>query len=118
MPYPHAIRLRGPWQLEPLARYVLTAKGSIESLDDLPAPCRTTVPSDWGSLLGDDFRGRVRYRRSFNAPPSLDPHERIWLVVEGVDARGTISLNDTPLCNVLGYALVAEFDITSLVAPR
>lgn len=118
MPYPHAIRLRGPWQLEPLARYVLTSAGCVESTSNLPHPCRTTVPSDWGELLGNDFRGRVRYRRTFNPPPSLDPHERIWLVVEGVDARGTVSLNGIPLGSVPGYAIAANFDATPLIQAR
>jgi beta-galactosidase/beta-glucuronidase len=118
MPYPHAIRLRGPWQLEPLARYVLSAEGCVESADNLPTACRTTVPADWGSLLGDDFRGRVRYRRTFNPPPSLHAHERIWLVVEGVDARGTVALNGMSLGQVPGYAIVANFDVTSLISSR
>ena len=118
MPYPHTIRLRGPWQFEPLVRYALTADGTIESLDDVPPPGRVTVPCDWGDSLGHDFRGRVRYRRSFNPPGSLDAHERVWLVVTGADARGDVSLNATRLGEVRGYAIGASFDITALVAAR
>jgi hypothetical protein len=119
MPYPHAIRLRGPWQFEPLARSLLASNGQIlERTDDLPPAGRGTVPSDWGSTLGTAFRGRVAYRRSFNPPGSLDPHERLWLVVEGVDARGVVSLNGRRLGEVPGYAIWSGFEITRLVGPR
>ncbi|MGH7140127.1 MAG: glycosyl hydrolase 2 galactose-binding domain-containing protein, partial [Pirellulales bacterium] len=119
MPYPHAIRLRGPWQLEPLRRYLTAADGSVvESQEDLPPPCRTTVPSDWGDVLGRDFRGRARYRRSFQSPPPLDPHERVWLVVEGVDAQGAVALNGRLLGEIPGYALGRSFDVTSLLSSR
>jgi hypothetical protein len=118
MPYPHTIRLRGPWQVEPLARGIVANGRLIERDDNLPAAGRGTVPSDWGDLLGKDFRGRVRYRRSFNPPGALDSHERLWLVVEGVDARGCLSLNGVPLGEVHGYALWASFDVTSVVSRR
>jgi hypothetical protein len=68
--------------------------------------------------LGAGFRGVVRYSRRFNPPASLDAHERLWLVVDGVDARGTVSLNGTRLGEVEGYAVQTSFDITSLVAAR
>jgi len=118
MAYPHAIRLRGPWQFEPLARSILASDGQIVELsDDLPPPGRSTVPSDWGATLGTNFRGRVAYRRSFN-PPALDPHERLWLVVEGADAQGTVWLNGVQVGQVLGRAGSGTFDITRLVGPR
>lgn len=117
MPYPHAIRLRGPWQLEPLCRYLTAAGGSVvESREDLPPPCRTTVPSDWGDVLGREFRGRVRYRRTFQSPPPLDPHERVWLVVEGVDAQGSVTLNGHLLGEIPGYALGRSFEVTTLLS--
>jgi hypothetical protein len=119
MPYPHSIRLRGPWQFEPLVRSLAIAGGqSIERHEDLPSAGRATVPSDWGETLGIEFRGRVRYRRAFNPPASLDPHERLWLVVEGVDARGVVSLNGVRLGEVPGYAVWSSFDITHLVGQR
>lgn len=119
MPYPHAIRLRGPWQFEPLARGVVRGDGQVvERFDDLPPAGRSTVPSDWGHEVGAEFRGRVRYRRSFNPPGTLEAHERLWLIVEGVDARGVVSLNGTRLGEVAGYAVSSSFDITRLVGPR
>jgi hypothetical protein len=74
------------------------------------------VPGDWGDALGAAFRGRVRYRRSFNWPSQLESHERVWLVIEGVDAHGEASLNGQPLGTIDGYALPARFDITPRLA--
>lgn len=109
MPYPHNIRLRGPWSFD-VAEQIAGAA--------VPHAGRTTVPCEWGEMLGSDFRGRVRYRRSFNPPATLDPHERLWLVCEGVDAFGRISLNGSLLGTIEGYALPAGFDVTGLIAAR
>ena len=110
MPYPHTIRLRGPWSYQVVEQFAGRA--------DVPRGGRTTVPVDWGGYLDSDFRGRVHYRRSFNPPSTLDPHERLWLIVEGVDPCGRVSLNGSPLGTVDGYALPASFDVTRLVAAR
>ena len=40
------------------------------------------MPADWSAAFGGDFLGRVRYVRTFNSPPGLQPDERVWLVVE------------------------------------
>ena len=59
----HTIRLRGPWQVEPVARFVLQADGTYRPVhDDLPPAARVTMPADWSATLGGDFLGRVRYR--------------------------------------------------------
>ncbi|HVA46078.1 MAG TPA: hypothetical protein VNH11_06860 [Pirellulales bacterium] len=119
MPYPHVIRLRGPWHFEPLARATLDADGQITEISaGLPPAGRATVPEDWGDRLGSGFRGRVRYRRTFNPPATLDPHERLWLVVKGVDAFGHVSVNGTRLGTIDGYALARGFEVTRLVGPR
>ncbi len=78
MPYPHNIRLRGPWQFE-----VLDCSARDASRSGV-----AKLPSDWGSELGTAFRGRVRYTRRFGRPDGLDPHERVCLVCEGADTRG------------------------------
>ncbi len=109
MPYPHLIRLRGPWQYSPL---VCFGDGP------LPPPGGVELPTDWGATLGECFRGRVRYERNFNSPTNLDPHERVWLVIDGADARADVSLNGDPLGAVEGYALSAEWDITEKLGPR
>ena len=137
MPYPHVIRLRGPWEYEPLARFstdglsidrpraqatgestperAVVARGDQQT--DLPAPGRVQLPADWGDSLGRDFCGRVRYRRRFNRPTNLEPAERVWLVIDGVDARGDYTLNGHKLGSIDGYALPAASDITHLLAP-
>ena len=95
---PHVIRLRGPWHYEPLSRTRRLADGSSEIIPgDLPAPGKTQVPSDWGEVLGADFRGRVRYSRRFNRPSGISQVRRIDLVVECVDAFGSVTLNEHPL---------------------
>ncbi|HJT35787.1 MAG TPA: hypothetical protein VJ783_27410 [Pirellulales bacterium] len=109
MPYPHVIRLRGPWQYTPLIRF---GEGP------LPAPGRVELPTDWGATLGEKFRGRVRYERSFNSPSNLDPHERVWLIVDGADARADVHLNGQSLGTIEGYALSAEWDITEIIGSR
>jgi hypothetical protein len=139
MPYPHVIRLRGPWEYEPLARVApitstqdrqLTVQSSRFSPlapggtgagnegttnAELPPPGRIHLPADWTGTLGKGFRGRVRYRRRFNRPTGLEPRNRVWLVIDGVDACGQHSLNGQPLGSIDGYALPAESDVTELL---
>ena len=117
--YPHAIRLRGPWDYETLAYESIDEYGQRHDDMGVLAPVgRTTLPGDWSGSLGRDFHGRVRYRRRFNRPSGLDPHERVWLVVEGADARASVTLNGRELGEVRGYALHGEFDVTEWVEPR
>src|SRR5262249_26352166 len=73
---------------------------------------------DWGASLGREFRGCVRYRRTFQRPTGLEPHERVWLVCEGVDARGEVQVNGQSLGSVRGYALHSQWDITALLDVR
>jgi hypothetical protein len=110
MPYPHVIRLRGPWEFEVLEREAASCAESPAKLTG-----KATLPCDWSDALGADFRGQVRYRRRFNRPSGLDPHERVWLVIEGVDAFGSATLNGRALGEIRGYALPASFDVTNLL---
>jgi hypothetical protein len=90
-----------------------------ESHESLPPPGRVQLPADWGLTLGPDFRGRVRYTRRFGLPTNLAPDEEVWLVVEGVDYFGAVTLNDTPLGDVTGYlGPPAEFQVTPLLGER
>ena len=119
MPQPHLIRLRGPWEYEPVARVVIAADGARqESTADLPPAGRVQLPADWGPTLGHDFRGRVRYLRRFGLPTNLEPGEQVWLVVEGVDYFGAATLNGTRLGELLGYVAPVEFEIGPLLAAR
>ena len=52
----HTIRLRGPWQVEAVARYVPQPDGSYRPVHDgLPPTARATMPADWSGSLGADF---------------------------------------------------------------
>ncbi len=109
----HTIRLRGPWQLEPLARFVPLADGSYAAANDnLPPPDRVTMPADWSSSFGADFLGRVRYHRIFQTPTGLDNGECVFLVVDQQQSSACITLAD----KLVGFVNPGEgtkrFDIT------
>ena len=109
---PHVIRLRGPWELQPLA--------SWQSSDNsLPKGGRLEMPSDWSKLLGADFRGRVRHLRRFGRPTGLDAGERVWLVCDGATDAATIFLNGAQLGAVIsGSNQPARFEVTDRLLRR
>ena len=115
----HVIRLRGPWEIEPLARFVEAGAGEHgEVTGDLPAGGKTLVPGDWAELLGADFLGRARYTRRFNCPTNLDPHERVWLVFDGVNEEAQVTLNGQPLGQFTAGQCPHPFEITRLLVPH
>jgi hypothetical protein len=105
--YPHPIRLHGPWDYEVLSGETAGARSG-----------RVKLPCDWGATLGREFRGCARYRRSFHRPSGLEPHEHVWLVCEGADARAEVRLNGQSLGPIRGYALHSHFEITALIEER
>lgn len=107
--YPHRIRLRGPWECEPLLRRGDNAK------EPLPPPCRMTMPCRWreGGLVG--FTGRVRFRRNFGYPGRIDGHERVWLTFDSIGDEGEVRLNNRSLGHI---AAPAEFEVTAHLRPR
>jgi len=111
MSYPHEIRLRGPWELTVVRdeREGSSLSGKI---------FRVTVPRSWKEELGNDFRGRVRYRRSFASPTGLGPHEQVTLVVDGADPSADVVLNGETLGRVHGPAVSAAFAIRERLRPR
>src|SRR5262249_4666249 len=106
--YPHRIRLRGPWECEPLAR---AGPGA------LPPPGRVSVPCTWAEGGLPDFAGRARFRRRFGYPGRIDPHERVWLTFAGVSDRAEVALNGTALGRHEGPGPF-EFEVTALLLPR
>lgn len=119
MPTPHIIRLRAPWQLQALVRYVPLGPGEFqERTADLPPAAKAEVPGDWTELLGAEFLGRVRYTRSFNCPTNLDPNERVWLICDGVDAAAEFSLNGTSIFTLAGADRRGSCDVTAHLRPR
>jgi hypothetical protein len=109
----HTIRLRGPWSVEPIERFVLQPDGSYrQTEDDLPLATRAVMPAAWSALFGADFLGRVRYRRTFQKPTGLDSGERVWLVVEPARSEACVVWKG----NLVGFIYPGEpagrFDIT------
>jgi hypothetical protein len=114
----HTIRLRGPWQLEPVFRYVRRGDGTFERRTDaLPAAARMKMPADWSEVCGENFWGRVRYVRTFHAPPGLQFDERVWLVVEPQRTIARVVLVEETLGVVEARGPAQRFDITHRLSP-
>jgi hypothetical protein len=112
----HTIRLRGPWQLEPIERYIPRSDDHFDRVgDDLPSSSRAAMPADWAGVFGRDFLGRVRYHRVFQKPTGLDSGERVRLVIEPPRTRGVVTLSGTPLGQVAWGGPLGRFDITNLL---
>jgi hypothetical protein len=90
MSIPHVIRLRGPWDCEPVAR------------DARP----------------DDSLAAVRCTRRFNAPTNLDALERVWLVCDAVETCARFTLNGRPLGTIDGPRAQPRIDLTVALAPH
>lgn len=115
----HPIRLRGPWQYQVLSQcHVSTGTPPLAKIGELPPPGKVQMPADWESHLGSDFRGCVRYVRNFGCPTALEPHETVFLVLEGVDALGRVELNGEQLGEITLAAGTAKFEITELLQER
>jgi hypothetical protein len=116
--YPHRIRLRSPWECEPLARAVKHADDRLEMVTEaLPPPRRMIMPCRWGEA-GLDFAGRVRFRRRFGMPRHLDEHEAVWLTFAGVDAAARVTVNGRFLGRQDQAEQPFEFEITELLRER
>lgn len=116
--YPHCIRLRGPWECEPLERSGGREGKQAAEGADLPAPCRMTLPCRWGDGGLADFAGRVRFTRSFGYPSRIDAHERLWLTFAGADRTAHVWLNELFLGRHEGADESFEFDVTQLLRSR
>ena len=117
--YPHRVRLHGPWQFEPVTRTAVLGDGRIEQrLGPVPLSGRVRIPVTSVGTTLDGFRGRVRWRRAFHWPRTLEAHERLWLAFDGVDYFADVALNQVPLGRHEGYFDPFEFDITGLIGRR
>jgi hypothetical protein len=103
MPYPHPIRLRGPWDF---------AVGDQPWSDE-----RVMLPDGWPALAAAHAGRRLRLRRWFNRPTNLEPHEQVWLVVETSAADVTATLNDRPV-SLVRSGDTLEGPVTELLAER
>ena len=87
---PHIIRLRDPWDCEPIGR----------QSRELGAP-----PA-------------VRCTRRFNAPTNLDPDERVWLLCDAVETRAHFELNGHRLGTLEGHHPRPRLDLTDVLQPH
>lgn len=111
----HRIRLRGPWEYEWLAPPLQPPEQQDRSDTKCPAAQgRVKMPIDWRSLFGDRV-GKVRFRRRFGCPTNLEPHERVFLVFDGIGGEAQVTLNDRPLGAIAAEKDTAEFEVTGLL---
>src|SRR5436189_202502 len=101
--YPHRIRLRGPWEAEPL-----------------DPPCqarRMTLPARFcdGGL---EMCHVVRFRRRFGRPRQIDAEERVWVIGEGLTGQADFHVNGQHLGTHAGAAGPFTFPITNLLRER
>jgi hypothetical protein len=100
--YPHRIRLRGPWDCQPVA-------------PDGPAR-RITPPARLRDAGLAGFAGRVRLTRRFGYPGRIDSYEHVWLTFAEVTGRAQVMLNGVRLgADRFG---TFEFDVTDRLADR
>ncbi len=99
--YPHRIRLRGPWECEPI---------------NGPPAWRVTMPSGWIDAGLADYHGLARFTRKFGYPGRLDDTEHVWLTCDGCTGCREVRLNGQLLtqesCGVFA------FDVTKILAER
>lgn len=123
---PHCIRLRGPWDYQPLVRFLPESGGrSQPTTDRLPPGGTIHLPADWGDVLGVDFRGTVEFTRTFHKPTGLSPTSHVWLLVDEVDWHAVVTLNGRLLGELVasgesaaeGNYCPARFDITADLLP-
>ena len=72
------------------------------------------MPIDWVSLFGHQ-PGRACFRRRFGRPTNLEPHERVFLVFDGIGGAARVTLNDRCLGTIDAENETAEFDVTGLL---
>jgi hypothetical protein len=115
--YPHRIRLRGPWQLEPLAWLVRTAGApDVWQKTGLPPPRTAIMPATWKDCGLADFAGIVRHRRSFGLPRKLDDYETIWITFTGLADTAEWWLNQDQIRSLLPHN--SEVNVTGMLRER
>ena len=102
-----------------LTRTSLSISGMmITTPGPLPPACRVHVPATGWLAFGAEFRGRAVFTRRFGRPTGLAAGDRVDLVLERIDAGGTVTLNGTTLGTLPGGQPSSRFDITSRLQRR
>lgn len=115
----HTIRLRGPWQIEPVAVFARDGQGLlVEESAHLSQAGESNVPGNWGPVLGNAFRGKARFVRRFGLPTNLERRERVYLVVGQLVEHGFIELNGTALGRQIHQDGPQRYEVTPLLKPR
>lgn len=124
---PHFIRLRGPWNWRPLGRWVQNTLGDWQiAANELATGGVVALPGDWSDVLGQDYRGRVLFTRSFRCPPAIAAAGQILLGIDDVSWQAKVELNNQHLGEIvgsrslaggLGQRCPAKFDVTQLLRP-
>jgi hypothetical protein len=97
----HTIRLRGPWKCDIGERLT-----------------RVHMPAQRQAVVGDEYRGPLICHRKFGCPTCLDPHERVWLVIELPAQSGEAMLNGERLGPFQRKPEPIQFDITQRLKER
>lgn len=66
----------------------------------------------WASTPGG------RHARAFGWPTTLDPHERVWLVITAVAGPARVTVNGTPVGELPAGTHPFAADVTRLLRPR
>jgi hypothetical protein len=75
------------------------------------------MPCHWREGGLGSFSGRVRFRRRFGYPGTIDPHERVWFTLAGFSDHAELWVNNVFLGRVSG-AGGCEIEVTRLLQPR
>ncbi len=120
MPQVHTIRLRGPWELTPLAT---TQQQEMLPGDEPQGFASESVtqqmPAAWDAVL-PDYCGTVRYTRRFGKPTNLEVHERVRLVLDQIAGSAVVLLNGKKvpdtffITELLGERNLLQIDVTQL----
>ena len=98
----HAIRLRGPWECQ-------SENSELR---------RVHMPASLREALANRHQGRLLCCRRFGCPTCLDPHERVWLVIERPRFEGDVELNGKRIGQMRSADKVLEFDVTGRLVER